>query len=161
MPVDIEKLFDSLRLGAKPCRGRLAPSKPESETDIAKLHDRLNNFRGVGWVCFTERLWLREAGATLPTNLGPVLSAEFYLAHEDTSLHVRQKGPGWVVRAIAKTDGADGSAWVIAQEFLRHDWGAVNGGVRVSYEVCWEPDGDAVLRPTVSRFVGFAPREVE
>lgn len=156
MPVDIRKLFGSLRLGAQPGRGRLECAKPEAETNLAELHTRLNTFGGVGWVCFTERLWLREQDATLPKDLGPVLSSELYRSCDDTSLHARQDGGGWRVVTITKTgEGTDGS-WVIPCAFLRHDWRSAGRAVWAKYEVCWRmEDGMGVYRACASRFVGF------
>ncbi len=154
MPADAAAVFEAMGLSAVPVGGRL-----EAETErcagLEALRERLKAFDGEGWICFADRLWLREAGAEIPEDLGPVLSAELYRRSDDISLHVRQRGPGWVASSIAKTGAVKGAGWIITREFLRHDWRTTGKGVRAKYEVCWEPAAEGVLRPTVSRFVGF------
>jgi hypothetical protein len=170
--MQLDSLFKET--GLKQFASRLGRLKPErlnrageggetSVLDEEAVRNEIQNFGGIGWICFADKVVLFEQKLSqLPNDYGPILSAEFYRTGDNISLHVRQEPGGWSAVQIS-TEGCsenNPASWIISQNFLRFDSDAKTGSLRwMSYEVGWELSDEQppVLRPSISRFVGFEP----
>ncbi len=145
---------------------RLNPAGGDGKTlvlDEEAVRNEIRNFGGIGWICFADKVFLFEQKLSqLPDDYGPVLSAEFYRTGDNISLHVRQAPGGWSAVQISREGCSENNpaSWIVSQKFLRFDSDAKTDSLRwMSYEVGWELSDEQppVLRPAISRFVGFEP----
>lgn len=129
--------------------------KTETMDQPAGVVTQLLNFGGEGWLWCADRqeLILGTLQGKGLSNAYP-LAGEFHRIEGDQSqsLHLRQGATGWVLTTYTLADATD--KFITEQQFLSQD-----PSRQLKYQILWEPStiGDhAELRPTATRFVGFA-----
>lgn len=151
MNPDISSLFDRLNI-PNPCRrGTIETVSSRLVSAESDLFSALASFGGAGWSCQANGVRVLSASEAPDPKLGPLLSCELHSGPR--SLHVRLEGESW--RIVEFQENPDGEGWLVGHEFLPS---GPAGDRNLLYEVSWgvaTPE-EAELRPTVSRFVGFA-----
>jgi len=151
MNPDISSLFDRLKIPNPSRRGTIETLSSRLVSDQSELFSALASFGGAGWSCQADGVRTRSGSEALDATLGPVLSCE--LCSGPRSLHVRLEGESW--RIVEFQENPDGEGWLVGHEFLPS---GPAGDQNLLYDVSWvvaTPEGTE-LRPSVSRFVGFA-----